>query len=216
MYAMICTCPDVSYALSATSKYQSNYGDTRWTIVKNILKYLRRTKEAFLMFGGEEELVVKGYNDASFQIDVDDSKSQSGFVFCLNGGAVNWKSSKHDIVADSMIEAKYIAAFEAAKEAIWIRNFVSELGVVPSPSSPMDLYYDNSGAIVQAKERRAHKRAKHLLRHYHLIRKIIGRGDVKVCKVYTGHNVADLLMKLLPQPKHEVHMRSMGIIYLHE
>jgi hypothetical protein len=41
------------------------------------------------MFGGEEELVVKGYNDASFQTDTDDYKSQFSFVFCLNGGAVN-------------------------------------------------------------------------------------------------------------------------------
>jgi hypothetical protein len=81
MYAMLCTHPNVSYALSATSKYQSNYGDTHWIIVKNILKYLRKTKEAFLVFGGEEELVVKDYNDARFQTDVDDSKSQSGFVF---------------------------------------------------------------------------------------------------------------------------------------
>jgi hypothetical protein len=43
-----------------------------------------------------------------------------------------------------MTEVECIAAFEAAKEAAWIRNFVSELGVVPSVSSPMDLYYDNS------------------------------------------------------------------------
>jgi hypothetical protein len=75
MYAMLCTCLDVSYALSATSRYQSNYGEAHWTIIKNILKYLRRTKEAFLMFGGEEELVVKGYSDASFQTDADDSNS---------------------------------------------------------------------------------------------------------------------------------------------
>jgi hypothetical protein len=54
MYAMICTSTNVSYALSATSKYQSNYGDTHWTIVTNILKYLRRTKEAFLVFEGEK------------------------------------------------------------------------------------------------------------------------------------------------------------------
>jgi hypothetical protein len=72
------------------------------------------------------------------------------------------------------MEAEYIAASKAAKEVIWIRNFVSELGVVPSASSPMDLYCDNSGAIAQAKEPRAHKRAKHVLRRYHLIRKIIG------------------------------------------
>jgi hypothetical protein len=43
----------------------------------------------FLAFGGEEELVVKGYSDASFQIDANDSTSQSGFVFFLDGGAVS-------------------------------------------------------------------------------------------------------------------------------
>jgi hypothetical protein len=66
MYVVLCTRPDVSYALSATSRYQSNYGEAHWIIVKNILKYLRRTKEAFLVFGGEEELVVKGYSNATF------------------------------------------------------------------------------------------------------------------------------------------------------
>jgi hypothetical protein len=198
------------------SRYQSNYGEAHWKIVKNILKYLRRIKEAFLVFGGEEELVVKGYSDASFQIDTDDSKSQSNFVFCLNGGAMSWKNFKQDIVADSMTEAKYIAASEAVKEVVWIRNFVSELGVIPSASSPMDLYCDNSGAIGQAKEPRAHKRAKHVLQHYHLIHEIIGRGDVKVCNVHMDHDVADPLMKPLPQPKHEAHMRSMGVRYLHE
>jgi hypothetical protein len=199
-----------------TSRYQSNYGETHWTIVKNELKYLRRIKEAFLVFGGEEELVVKGYNDASFQTDTDDSKSQSSFVSCLNGGAVSWKSFKQDTVADLMTEAEYIAASEAAKEAVWIRNFVSELGVVPSVSSPMDVYCNNNGYIVQAKEPRAHKRAKHELRCYHLIREIIGRGDVKVCKVHTDHNIDDPLMKPLTQPKHDKHMRSMGIRYLYE
>jgi hypothetical protein len=115
-----------------------------------------------------------------------------------------------------MKEAEYIAASEAAKEAIWIRNFVSKLGIIPSASSPMDLYYNNSGAIAQAKEPRAHKRAKHVLQHYHLICEIIGRGNVKVCKVHMDHNVVDPLTKSLPQPKHEAHMRSMDIRYLHE
>jgi hypothetical protein len=91
------------------------------------------------VFGGGEELIVKGYNDASFQTDADDSKSQSSFVFCLNGGVVSWESSKQNTVADSTTEAEYIAASEAAKEVVWIRNFVSELGVVPSASSPMGL-----------------------------------------------------------------------------
>jgi tRNA C32,U32 (ribose-2'-O)-methylase TrmJ len=66
MYAMLCMCIDIFYALSATSRYQSNYGEAYWTIVKNILNYLRRTKKVFLMFGCEEELIVTCYNDASF------------------------------------------------------------------------------------------------------------------------------------------------------
>jgi hypothetical protein len=135
-------------------------------------------------------------------------------MFCLNGGAVSWKSSKQDTVADLMMEADYIAASESAKELVWIRNFVSELGVIPSVSSPMNLYCDNSGAKAHAKEPRANKKAKHVLQCYHLIREIIGQGDV--CKVHTDNNVADPLMKPLPQPKYEAQMRSTGIRYLHE
>ena len=99
MYAMLSTRPDVSHALSLTSRFQSDPGMEHWTAVKNILKYLRRTKDMFLVYGGcEEELVVKGYVDASFDTDPDDSKSQTGYVFMLNGGAVSWRSSKQSSV----------------------------------------------------------------------------------------------------------------------
>jgi hypothetical protein len=46
-----------------------------------------------------------------------------------NGGAVSWKSSKQEAVADSITEAEYIAASKAAKEGVWIRKFLYELGV---------------------------------------------------------------------------------------
>ena len=85
---MICTRPDVSYALSMTSRYQAKPGEAHWTAVKNILKYLRRTKEMFLVYGGKDVLNVQGYSDASFQSDRDNCSSQSGFVFLLNGGAI--------------------------------------------------------------------------------------------------------------------------------
>ena len=107
--------------------------------MKNIFKYLRRTKDVFLVYGGEEELIVTGYTDASFQTDKDDSKSHSDFVFKVNGGAVSWKSSKQETVADSTTETEYIAASEAAKEGVWIRKFFIELGVFPNASSPLDL-----------------------------------------------------------------------------
>src|SRR6266542_6817782 len=74
MYAILCTRPDVAHAISLTSRYQSDPGLEHWTAVKNIFKYLRRTKDMFLIYGGEEELVAKCYIDASFDTDPDDSK----------------------------------------------------------------------------------------------------------------------------------------------
>ena len=145
---------------------------------------MRRTKDIFFIYGGQEgELVISGYIDDGFQSNLDDFRSQSGFVFCLNGGAVSWRSSKQDTVADSIIEAEYIAASDAAKEVVWIKIFVFRLGVVPSITNPMDVYCDNNGDISQAKEPRSHQRSKHILRHFHLIREIIERGDVKICSV---------------------------------
>ncbi|KAK8680653.1 hypothetical protein V6N13_109593 [Hibiscus sabdariffa] len=182
MYAMICTRPDLSYALSMTSRYQANPGEGHWTAVKNILKYLRRTKDVFLVYGGEEELRIKGYTDASFQTDKDDSRSQS--------------------------------ASEAAKEAVWIKKFITELGVIPSISDAVDLYCDNNGAIAQAKEPGSHQRSKHILRRFHLIREIIDRGDVEICKVHTDDNIADPLTKPLAQQKHDRHTESLGIRYV--
>jgi hypothetical protein len=120
-------------------------------VVKTILKYLRRTKDIFLIYRGETELVVRGYTAVSFQIDHDDLRSQSKFVFVLNDGVVSWKSSKHETTADSTTEAEYIAVSEEAKECVWIKKFMTELGVVPSASGPLELYCDNNGAIVQAK-----------------------------------------------------------------
>ncbi|KAJ9563088.1 hypothetical protein OSB04_008248 [Centaurea solstitialis] len=215
MYAMLCTRPDVAYSVSVTSRYQQNPGEAHWVAVKNILKYLRRTKEMFLVFGGsEDEISVTGYSDASFQTDRDDYRSQSGYVFTLNGGAISWKSSKQDTIADSTTEAEYIAASDAAKEAVWLRNFITDLRVVASISRPVDIYCDNSGAVAQAKEPREHHKSRHVLRKFHLIREIIGRGDVRICKIPTDENVADPLTKPLARVKHETHANSIGMQYL--
>ncbi|KAJ9566522.1 hypothetical protein OSB04_002488 [Centaurea solstitialis] len=215
IYAMLCTRPDVAYSVSVTSRYQQNPGEPHWVAVKNILKYLRRTKKMFLVFGGsEDEISVTGYSDASFQTDRDDFRSQSGYVFTLNGGAISWKSSKQDTIADSTTEAEYIAASDAAKEAVWLRNFLSDLRVIASISRPIDIFCDNSGAVAQAKEPREHHKSRHVLRKYHLIREIIGRGDVRICKIPTEENVADPLTKPLARVKHEAHASSIGMQYL--
>src|SRR5215216_5950379 len=81
MYAMLCNRPDVCLTISLAGRYQSNPGVDLWTTFKNILKYLKRTKDMFLVYGGDKELIVNGYVDASFDTDPDDSKSQTGYIF---------------------------------------------------------------------------------------------------------------------------------------
>ncbi|KAJ9553071.1 hypothetical protein OSB04_017116 [Centaurea solstitialis] len=143
------------------------------------------------------KISVTGYSNASFQTDRDDFRSQSGYVFTLNGGAISWKSSKQDTIADSTTEAEYIAASDAAKEAVWLRNFLSDLRVVASVSRPIDIFCDNSGAVAQAKEPIEHH-----------------KGDVRICKIPTEENVADPLTKPLARVKHEAHANSIGMQYL--
>ena len=132
-----------------------------------------------LVYGGDS-LKIEGYTDSSFQSNYDDSKSNSGYVFTLNGGAVSWKSSKQDTTADSTTEAEYIAASEAVKEAVWMKKFITKLGVIPSCVDPVTLYCDNNGTTAQVREPRSHQKSKHILRKFHLIREIIGQGDVAV------------------------------------
>ncbi|GJV01182.1 hypothetical protein Tco_1334751 [Tanacetum coccineum] len=79
---------------------------------------------------------VSCYTDAGYLTDADDLKSQIGHVFILNGGDVDWKSSKQSIFATSSAKAEYIAAYDASKKAVWVRKFISRLGVVPTIENP--------------------------------------------------------------------------------
>ena len=184
-------------------------------MVKTILKYLRRTKDQFLIYG-DSELKLKGYTDASFASNKDDSKSISGYVFTLNGGAVSWKSSKQAMVADSTTEAEYIAASEAAKEVVWMKKFIFELGVVPSIEESVPLLCDNNGAIAQAKEPRSHQKSKHILRKYHLIREIKELGDVKIEKVDGKENAADSFTKALGIKEFHKHKWELGMKFMND
>ncbi|GJV76315.1 hypothetical protein Tco_1507899 [Tanacetum coccineum] len=169
MYAVTCIRPDVSFALSMVIRHQQNLSEGHWTAVNNILKYLRNTKDMFLVYGREEELRVTGYCDASWQRDKDDSHLQSGWVFLLNGGAVTWKSLKQDTVADSTCESEYIAACEASKEAIWMKNFIGDLRVVPIVQDPIEIFCDNESAVALTKEPTDHGKSEHIERKYHFV-----------------------------------------------
>ena len=109
-----------------------------------------------------------------------------------------------------------MAACEAGKAGIWIREFIDELGVVPSIAEPLELFCDNTGAIANAKDYRASKRTMHIKLKFHLIREFVEKGDIKMCKVGTDSNTADPLTKPLAIVKHERHVGAMGIRFMRE
>nr|GEV36555.1 hypothetical protein [Tanacetum cinerariifolium] len=167
----------------------------------------------FLVYGGdpEAELRVNCYCDAGFKTDRYDTKSQTGYVFILNEGAVVWKSSKQSTTTQHATEAEYIAASKATKEDVWIRKFIDELGVVPSNDYPIKMNCDNSAAIIMAKESRIQKGARHFKRKYHYVRECIKTGKIDIVKVHTDDNLVDPFTKALSGPKLTRHGRSMGL-----
>ncbi|XP_070010450.1 secreted RxLR effector protein 161-like [Nicotiana sylvestris] len=125
MYVMLCTRPDICFVVGVVSRFQSNPGREHWTTVKHIIKYLKRTRDYMLVYHSDE-LVPIGYTNSDFQSDKDSRKSTSGNVLTLGGGAISWRSIKQTCIADSTMEDEYVAASEAAKEAIWLENFLRE------------------------------------------------------------------------------------------
>ncbi|GKA15124.1 retrotransposon protein, putative, ty1-copia subclass [Tanacetum coccineum] len=190
----ICTRLNVAFAQNITSRFQQNLGEVHWTVVKNILKYLRNTKDTFLVYGGDTKRVlrVSCYTNAGYLTDADDMKSQTRYVFVLNGCVVDWKSTN--------------------QKAVWIRKFISGLGVVPTIEEPINMYCDNTGAIAIAKDHGVTKGARHFRAKVHYLRETIEMGDVKIEKVDTDDNLADPFTKALAFPKHSELTKKIGMI----
>ena len=87
MYAILCTRPDICYAVGVVSRFQSNPGPEHWIAVKHVLKYLRRTRDYMLVYSSQD-LNLLGYTDSDFRGKKDSRKSTSGSVFTLGGGAI--------------------------------------------------------------------------------------------------------------------------------
>ncbi|GJW12464.1 retrotransposon protein, putative, ty1-copia subclass [Tanacetum coccineum] len=199
---------NIPYASAIGSIMYAVRCEEHWTPIKNILKYLCNTKDMFLVYGGnmKRELRVSCYTDAGYLTDADDLRSQTGYVFILNGGVVDCKSTKQSIFATSSTDAEYIAAFDALKEGVWIRKFISGLGIVPTKAfsrklssfgnnaKPRNDTDDNTDAIAMAWH------CSYLL------------GDVKIEKINTDDNLADPFTKALAFPKHSELTRNIGML----
>ena len=116
-------------------------------------------------------------------------------------------------MADSVYEAKYITASDTAKEVVWLWKFIDELGVAPSVDGPVLLYCNNTDIIAQAKELKFHQHIKHILCCYHLIQKIMDRGDVDLQKIDGKKNLTDPFTKAIVVKEFDDYKSKMGIRY---
>ena len=96
-----------------------------------------------------------GYVDADYAGDLDKRRSLTGYVFTLFGCTVSWKAQLQPVVVLSTIEAKYIAAMEGVKEAMWLKGLVGELGCI---HDKVEVFYNNQSSIHLTKNQMFHER----------------------------------------------------------
>ncbi|OMO58188.1 Integrase, catalytic core [Corchorus capsularis] len=203
MYAMMCTRPDISFAVGLVSRFQSNPGLAHWKAVNRILRYLKGTADYMLCYRGSN-LNLIGYTDADWGGDLDERKSTSGYAFLLNGGAITWSSKKQSCIALSTMEAEFIACSAAVQEAVWLKRFLGSLGV-PSAVDPMTIHCDSMAAIAYTKDPKYHGRTKHIDMRNNYIRDLIAQKEVILKHISTSHMVVDPLTKPIPRDAYVTH-----------
>ncbi|WVY90570.1 hypothetical protein V8G54_036084 [Vigna mungo] len=212
MYAQTCTRPDISFAVGMLGRYQSNPGMDHWKAAKKVLRYLQGTKEYMLTYRKSDHLEVIGYSDSDYAGCVDSRKSTFGYVYLLAGGAISWKSAKQSVIATSTMEAEFVACFEATVHALWLRNFISRLGIIDSIARPIRIYCDNSAAVFFSKNDKYSKGAKHMDLKYLSVKEEVQKHRVLIEHIGTDLMIADPLTKGLPPKTFIGHVESMGII----
>jgi len=151
--------------------------------------------------------MVKGYCDSDWASQ-QHRHSISGFSFHFGHGAVSWSSKKQNIIALSSTEAEYIAQTHAAKEVVWLRNFISEMQ--GKKEKGITLLCDNQGVIALAKDNKFYSQTKHIDLRYHFIREAVEDGKINVKYIPTSENVADIFTKPLAKPSLSISSKRWG------
>ena len=207
------TRPDIAYAVNRLASYTANPSLQHVGALKRILRYLSGTQNLGIVYRAlpQQPSFFYGYADASYG-NTDERKSISGYVFLARNGAITWSSRKQISVALSLTEAEYVALSEAAREACWLRNLYGELGLLQG-EVPTLIRGDSEGSIAMAKNPQFHKRSKHIEIHWHWIRDLVQAGKICVESIRNPEQVADILTKALPRPKHQKrHQQNMSAL----
>lgn len=185
--------PDISYAVNLVSRYVNNPDTSHVNALKRIIRYLINTKDMSIVYDSNIELT--GYSDSDFAGDLDNRKSNTGYIFLMNGGPVTWASKKQNTVALSTTESEYMAASDAAKEILWLKQFLLDIN---EPQKSVTLNIDNQSAIKLIHNPVFHKRSKHIDIKYNFIRENVEAKIIDIKYVESSRQLADFLTKALP------------------
>ncbi|GAA5972159.1 hypothetical protein JCM3765_007763, partial [Sporobolomyces pararoseus] len=218
VYLSACTRPDLAFALSFLSRFASCPGKQHFSALTHLCRYLNGTRNLGLRyltpsvpFSAD---LLTGWSDADHGADKDSRRSVSGYVFGIGEDstrttAISWMSKRQKSVAISSTEAEYMALSEAAREAIWLRQLLKELGY--EVSKPTLIRGDNSGSLLLASHPTSHSRTKHIAIHYHFTRELVNDNTVVLKWVPTDEMVADVFTKGLPRVKHVIFTSRAGL-----
>lgn len=200
------TRPDLSFSVALLSRYMQEPKESHGAALKQILRYIRGTTSLGVMFCRSSRLEVVGFSDSSHNVDEDDGKSTTGHVFYLDESPITWSSQKQEIFALSSCEAEFMAATEAAKQAIWLQELLGE--IVGRNSEKVKIKVDNKSAIALTKNPVFHGRSKHIHRRFHFIRECVEKEQIEVEHVPGSEQRADILTKSLGRSKF-IEMRNL-------
>ena len=207
LYLSVCTRPDIAQAVGALARYMAGPTEAHWQAALGVVRYLAGTAEDGVTFGGSGETLV-GYCDADYAGDVDTRRSTTGYVFLMFGGAVSWSSRLQPTVAASTVEAEYLSAAQAVKEALWFRKLGGDLEL---DLGTVQIYCDNQGAIRLLKHPIASQRSKHIDVIHHFARERVARKEVGFAYCKTEDMKADILTKALAPGKFKKCKAEIGI-----
>ena len=195
---LIHTRPDLAYSVGVLSRYMHNPKVSHSVALKQVPRYVRGSCSLGLFYRKENKKWLIGYSDSSYNVDPNDGRSTTGFIFYFNECPVSWCSMKQEIVALSSCEAEFMAATEAAKQAIWLQEL---LGEIVDESNKAMILIDNKSAIALTKNPVFHGRSKHIHKRFHFIRECVEDGLVTVKHVAGKEQKADILTKALGRCK---------------
>lgn len=199
MYLMLGSTPDLSYTVSVLSRHLENPNREDWLKVKRALRYIAGTINKCILYKFDcEPGILSCYSDSDYAGCNDTGRSTSGAVFIYSGGAISWFSQRQSVTALSTTEAELIACSECAKEAIWLKRLFQE---ITSLNDVPIIFVDNIAAIRLTNNPEFHRRTKHISVRYFFIREKVLESQLKVMKVSTEMQAADLMTKPLPKSR---------------